>query len=156
MRVIVQRVLSSSVTVNGHILGHIGRGLTLLVGVASGDTSTEIDWMVSKILNLRIFPAHDTNSTFQNSVLDIDGSILAISQFTLYGDCRKGRRPSFAKAAAPDQAEPLYQEFVSKLRESGLQVETGRFGADMNVDIVNNGPVTLIIERERSLAADNE
>ncbi|MEM9534676.1 MAG: D-aminoacyl-tRNA deacylase [Cyanobacteria bacterium P01_A01_bin.3] len=152
MKVIVQRVLSSSVTVNGQIISHINRGLNLLIGIAESDTSAEIDWMANKILNLRVFPADEGNSNFQYSVLDISGSILAISQFTLYGDCRKGRRPSFIRSAGPDRAEPLYLEFVTKLRESGLQVETGRFGADMNVDILNDGPITLVIERESSVS----
>ncbi|MEL7085390.1 MAG: D-aminoacyl-tRNA deacylase [Cyanobacteria bacterium J06597_1] len=152
MKVIVQRVLSSSVTVNGQIISHINRGLNLLIGIAESDTSAEIDWMANKILNLRVFPADEGNSNFQYSVLDISGSILAISQFTLYGDCRKGRRPSFIRSAGPDRAEPLYLEFVTKLRESGLQLETGRFGADMNVDILNDGPITLVIERESSVS----
>ncbi|MGK7911875.1 MAG: D-aminoacyl-tRNA deacylase [Synechococcus sp.] len=150
MKVIVQRVLSSSVTVDDQIIGHIKRGLNLLIGIADSDTSAEIDWMANKLLNLRVFTADNSNSNFQSSVLDIGGSILAISQFTLYGDCRKGRRPSFTGSAGPELAEPLYEEFVSKLRESGLHVETGRFGADMKVDILNDGPVTLIVERESS------
>ena len=154
MKVIVQRVLSSSVTVDGQTIGQIDRGLNLLVGIADSDTSAEIDWMANKILNLRIFPADEGNSNFQSSVLDIGGSILAISQFTLYGDCRKGRRPSFTRSASPDLAEPLYLEFVTALRKSGLQVETGRFGADMKVDILNDGPVTLAIERESSVSEE--
>ncbi len=152
MKVIVQRVLSSSVTVDGQIIGHINRGLNLLVGIAESDTSAEIDWMANKILNLRVFPADEGNSNFQYSLVDIGGDILTISQFTLYGDCRKGRRPSFSRSAGPDLAEPLYWEFVTKLRESDLKVETGRFGADMKIDILNDGPVTLVIERESSVS----
>ena len=151
MKAIVQRVLSSSVTVDGQVVGRIDRGLNLLIGIADTDTSADVEWMARKILNLRIFPEGESNSNFQKSVLDIGGSILAISQFTLYGDCRKGRRPSFARSAGPEQAEPLYCELVDKLRESGLKVESGRFGADMQVDILNDGPVTLVVERVSSI-----
>lgn len=145
MRVIVQRVSSSQVTVGGQVVGAIGRGLNLLIGIAATDTDTELDWMTKKCLELRIFP--DETGKFDRSVLDIQGDILAISQFTLYGDCRKGRRPSFDQAAPPDQAEPLYLKFVEKLRTSGLRVETGQFGAMMQVSIENDGPVTLVLER---------
>ena len=151
MKVIVQRVLSSSVSVGGQVIGRIDRGLNLLIGISDSDTSADIDWMVRKILSLRIFPEERSGSSFHQSVLEIGGSILAISQFTLYGDCRKGRRPSFVRSAAPERAEPLYCEFLDKLRESGLTVESGRFGADMQVDILNDGPVTLVLERESSI-----
>lgn len=150
MKVIVQRVLSSSVTVEGQVIGCIDRGLNLLIGIAESDTQAEVDWMARKILNLRMFPAETGEDTgnFQHSVLDIKGDILAISQFTIYGDCRKGRRPSFSRSAGPSSAEPLYSALVEELSKSGLKVESGRFGADMKVDIVNDGPVTLIVERE--------
>ncbi|MFM2062129.1 MAG: hypothetical protein RLZZ507_1799 [Cyanobacteriota bacterium] len=148
MRVIVQRVKSSQVTVNGEIIGKIGRGLNLLVGISNTDTENEINWMVRKCLELRLFPDLETGKPWQKSVQEIDGELLVISQFTLYGDCKKGRRPSFDQSAAPNLAEELYNSFVYKLKESGLTVETGKFGAMMLVDIENDGPVTLILERE--------
>jgi D-aminoacyl-tRNA deacylase len=145
MRVILQRVSSSQVVVDGQVVGAIGRGLNLLVGIAATDTEAELDWMTKKCLELRIFP--DETGKFDRSVLDIQGEVLAISQFTLYGDSRKGRRPSFDQAAPPPLAEPLYDQFVEKLRASGLRIETGRFGAMMQVSIDNDGPVTLILEK---------
>ena len=145
MRVILQRVSSSQVVVNGEVVGAIGRGLNLLVGIAATDTEAELDWMAKKCLELRIFP--DDIGKFNQSILDIQGEILAVSQFTLYGDARKGRRPSFDQAAPPAIAEPLYDQFVEKLRGSGLRVATGRFGAMMQVSIDNDGPVTLILEK---------
>jgi D-aminoacyl-tRNA deacylase len=146
MRVIIQRVQTSSVTVEGVIVGQIGRGLTLLVGIAPTDTEAELDWMIRKVLSLRIFPAAEQDR-WELSIADIQGEILVVSQFTLYGDCRKGRRPSFDGAASPVQAEVLFDRFVAKLRESGLKIETGQFGAMMQVAIYNDGPVTLLLER---------
>jgi D-tyrosyl-tRNA(Tyr) deacylase len=146
MRVILQRVTSSKVIVEGHTIGKIGRGLNLLVGIADTDTEAELDWMARKCLELRVFP-RDDGGRFDQSVQEIRGELLVISQFTLYGDCRKGRRPSFDQAAAPEKAEKLYEQFVEKLRQSGLKVETGKFGAMMQVSIENDGPVTLILER---------
>ena len=146
MRVVLQRVTSSQVTVAGQVVGQIGRGLNLLVGIAATDTEAELDWMARKCLELRVFPGE--GSSFNQSVQDIGGELLVISQFTLYGDCRKGRRPSFDQAAPPAQAETLYEQFVAKLRHSGLKVETGQFGAMMQVSIENDGPVTLVLERE--------
>jgi len=146
MRVVIQRVTSSQVVVDGQIIGSIERGLNLLVGIAGTDTETELDWMARKCLELRLFP--DESGRFAQSVLDINGELLVVSQFTLYGDCRKGRRPSFDRAAVPPQAAERYEEFVSKLRQSGLRVETGKFGAMMQVSIENDGPVTLLLERE--------
>jgi D-aminoacyl-tRNA deacylase len=148
MRVIVQRVKSSQVTVNGEIIGKIGRGLNLLVGISHTDTDAEIDWMVRKCLELRLFPDDEGGDKWQKSVQEINGELLVISQFTLYGDCRKGRRPSFDRSATPTLAVDLYNSFVSKLQESGLRVETGKFGAMMQVAIENDGPVTLILEKE--------
>jgi D-aminoacyl-tRNA deacylase len=148
MRVIIQRVKSSQVTVNGQIIGKIGRGLNLLVGIADTDTDEEIDWVVSKCLELRLFPDNQGGDRWQKSVQEINGELLVISQFTLYGDCRKGRRPSFDRSASPQTAENLYNTFVEKLRISGLRVETGKFGAMMQVSIENDGPVTLLLERE--------
>lgn len=146
MRVVLQRVRSSQVTVAGEVVGAIGRGLNLLVGIAETDTEAELDWMVKKCLELRLFPG-ETGDRFDRSVQEIGGELLVISQFTLYGDCHKGRRPSFDRAAAPAMAEQRYEQFVAKLRHSGLKVETGRFGAMMQVMIENDGPVTLLLER---------
>lgn len=146
MRVILQRVKSSRVVVEGRTIGQIGRGLNLLVGIAETDTEAELDWMARKCLELRIFPDGEAGR-FDRSVQEISGEILVVSQFTLYGDCRKGRRPSFDQAAAPEKAVNLYQQFVQKLRQSGLKIETGEFGAMMQVSIENDGPVTLILER---------
>lgn len=151
MRVIVQRVTASSVTIAGEVVGQIGRGLNLLVGIAATDTDAELDWMARKCLDLRLFPATD-GDRWVHSVQEIQGELLVISQFTLYGDGRKGRRPAFDRAAAPDRAEALYEQFVAKLRASGLRVATGVFGATMAVTIVNDGPVTLLLEREASQA----
>lgn len=147
MRVIVQRVLGSRVVVAGQVVGEIEQGLNLLVGITTTDTEAELDWMVKKCLSLRLFPQGE-GDRWEASVQDIGGEILVVSQFTLYGDCRKGRRPSFAKAAAPTDAEPLFEQFVEKLQASGLKVRTGQFGAHMLVDIHNDGPVTLWLERE--------
>lgn len=147
MRVIVQRVLESRVVVDGQVVGQIARGLNLLVGLTDTDTEAELDWMTRKCLSLRLF-ANDESDRWEASVQDIGGQILVVSQFTLYGDCRKGRRPSFDKAASPAIAEPLFDRFVEKLRESGLCIMTGKFGAHMMVDIQNDGPVTLWLERE--------
>ncbi|MCG6135057.1 MAG: D-aminoacyl-tRNA deacylase [Nostoc sp. LLA-1] len=148
MRVIIQRVKSSQVTVNGAIVGKIGRGLNLLVGIANTDTVTEIDWMVRKCLDLRLFPDQGGGDRWQKSVQEIGGELLVVSQFTLYGDCRKGRRPSFDQSANPQVAADLYERFVNKLRSSGLQVATGQFGAMMQVAIENDGPVTLLLEKD--------
>lgn len=144
MRVVVQRVKRASVTVDGRIVGRIETGLLVLVGVREGDGEKEMGFLADKLVNLRIFP--DEAGKMNRSVLDIDGGILVVSQFTLYGDCRKGRRPSFIDAAGPRTAIPLYEQFVAKLRESGLLIETGQFAAMMDVELVNDGPVTLIID----------
>lgn len=147
MRVVVQRVKSSSVKVDGEIIGNIGRGLNLLVGIAASDTEAELDWMTRKCLELRLFQDEAYNKPWSKSIVDIQGEILVVSQFTLYGDCRKGRRPSFSNSAAPSFAEPLYDLFVAKLQQSGLTIATGKFGAMMDVNIENDGPVTLILEK---------
>jgi D-aminoacyl-tRNA deacylase len=147
MRVIIQRVKFSTVTVNHKIIGKIDRGLNLLVAIASTDTQAELDWMARKCLDLRLFPSDGESDKWEKSVLDIKGELLVISQFTLYGDCRKGRRPSFSDSAPPSIAEAFYDRFVIKLKESGLKVETGQFGAMMQVSIENDGPVTLLLER---------
>lgn len=149
MRIVVQRVTSSQVEVDGQVIGKIGRGLNLLVGIAATDTEAELNWMSRKCLELRLFPNEQNGGDrFDQSVQEIGGELLVISQFTLYGDCRKGRRPSFDQAATPKQAEKLYEQFVNQLRLSGLRIETGKFGAMMQVSINNDGPVTLLLERE--------
>lgn len=144
MRVVVQRSREASVTVAGEIVGQIEHGLMLLVGITHEDGEKEVEFVADKIANLRIF--EDEEGKMNYSVLEKGGQILSVSQFTLYGDCRKGRRPNFMAAARPEQAEPLYELFNTKLREKGLYVETGRFGAMMDVRLLNDGPVTLIVE----------
>lgn len=146
MRVILQRVRSSWVEVEGVVIGKIGMGLNILVGIAATDTEAELDWMVRKCLELRLFT--DSSGRLAQSVQDIKGDLLVISQFTLYGDCRKGRRPDFDRAASAERARQLYDQFVIQLQTSGLRVETGQFGAMMQVYIENDGPVTLLLERE--------
>ncbi|TVQ93598.1 MAG: D-tyrosyl-tRNA(Tyr) deacylase [Deltaproteobacteria bacterium] len=145
MRVVVQRVSSASVTVHDEVVGAIERGLLVLVGVGPEDSDREIGWMAKKIAGLRIFP--DESGRMNRSVLDVEGGVLAISQFTLYGDVRKGRRPSFVGAAPPERAEPLYLRFLDALRAEGIScVQAGVFAADMSVALVNEGPVTLIVD----------
>ncbi|HHP7232834.1 MAG TPA: D-aminoacyl-tRNA deacylase [Xenococcaceae cyanobacterium] len=148
MRVIIQRVKTSSVSVNGAIIAKIGRGLNLLVGITADDTDAEIEWMARKCLDLRLFPGEADCSKWEKSVTEIQGELLVVSQFTLYGDCRQGRRPSFSNSAAPDVAEKIYHRFVERLKKSGLSVATGQFGAMMNVEIANDGPVTLLLEKD--------
>jgi D-tyrosyl-tRNA(Tyr) deacylase len=149
MRVVIQRVKSSQVEITGNVVGKIGQGLNLLVGIADTDTEAELEWMARKCLELRLFPGNpNSNQRWDKSVQEIGGEILVVSQFTLYGDCRKGRRPSFDRSAAPEKARSLYEKFVEKLRKSNLRVETGEFGAMMQVSIENDGPVTLVLERE--------
>ena len=143
MRVVVQRTLSSSVKVDGNIVGKIDNGLTILVGFGYNDTSKVIDYMVDKIVNLRIFD--DENGVMNRSLLDVNGSILSISQFTLYADTSHGRRPSYI--SANKNAKPLYDEFNDKLK-AYTKVETGIFGADMEVSLINDGPVTIVLEKE--------
>jgi D-tyrosyl-tRNA(Tyr) deacylase len=147
MRVLIQRVRSSQVTIDREIIGSIGRGLNLLVGIADTDTEAELEWMARKCLELRLFPDRE-NGRFDQSIQEIQGELLVISQFTLYGDCRKGRRPSFDRAAVPATAESLYEKFVEQLRTSGLRVATGKFGAKMEVSIENDGSVTILLEKE--------
>ncbi|MEH2307842.1 D-aminoacyl-tRNA deacylase [Nostoc sp.] len=135
-------------SINGEIVGKIGRGLNLLVGIANTDTDAEIDWIVRKSLELRLFPDEEGDDRWQKSVQEIGGDLLVVSQFTLYGDCRKGRRPSFDPSALPQSAADLYNRFVTKLRASSLLVEIGQFGAMMEVTIENDGPMTLILDKE--------
>jgi D-tyrosyl-tRNA(Tyr) deacylase len=140
---VVQRVSSATVTVKGKIVGKIGKGLLLLVGIAHSDTEKEIEFVANKCVNLRIF--QDENDKMNRSLLEEKGEILVISQFTLLGDTRKGRRPSFTEAAVPEKGEKFYDYFVKILQQYGVHVETGIFGAMMNVELVNTGPVTLIV-----------
>ncbi|ANY70335.1 D-tyrosyl-tRNA(Tyr) deacylase [Paenibacillus sp. BIHB 4019] len=145
MKVVIQRSKQASVTVEGEVTGAINFGYVLLVGITHEDTEADIKWMADKIAGLRIF--EDEAGKMNLSIVDKSGAILSVSQFTLYGDSRKGRRPNFMAAARPDHAEPLYEQFNAYLRQQhGLQVETGRFGAMMDVSLVNWGPVTLILD----------
>lgn len=149
MRVVVQRVSEARVEVDGAVIGSIGCGLVVLVGVGQGDTEAEADYLAAKVVGLRVFP--DDSDKMNRSVADCGGALLVVSQFTLYGDCRKGRRPSFDGAAAPDQAKRLYEYFVARVRAAGLRVETGIFQASMALHLVNDGPVTLILDSSRAL-----
>ncbi|CRK84261.1 D-aminoacyl-tRNA deacylase [Neobacillus massiliamazoniensis] len=144
MRVVVQRSKKASVTVEGEITGQITKGLVLLVGVTHNDTEEDAAFLADKIANLRIF--EDENEKMNLSLMDVGGEILSVSQFTLYGDCRKGRRPNFMDAAKPDYATTIYEAFNSFLRDKGIRVETGQFGAMMDVSLINDGPVTFILE----------
>jgi len=145
MKVLVQRVISSSVEVDKKIVGKIDKGLMILVGFTDTDTEKEIDYMVDKVINLRIFD--DENGVMNKSLLDVGGSILSVSQFTLYADASKGRRPSYIKALNGEKATILYDKFNDKLKSTGIHVETGIFGAEMIVNIVNDGPITIMLEK---------
>lgn len=144
MRAVIQRVQSASVCVDGRMTGKIDRGLLVLVGVGKGDGEKDIAYMVSKLPDLRIF--EDASGKFNLSLRETGGGMLVVSQFTLYGDCRKGRRPSFTDAAEPAEAKKLYEQLVFKLREQGISVETGEFQAKMEVHLVNDGPVTILLD----------
>jgi D-tyrosyl-tRNA(Tyr) deacylase len=145
MRVVLQRVSRASVSISGRVVGEIGRGFCLLVGFTHNDTTAQVDWMAEKVSGLRLFS--DAGGKMNLGLAEVGGAILVVSQFTLYGDAVKGRRPSFTEAARPEQAIPLYQRFLDSLRELGFSVAAGEFGADMQVEIHNDGPVTLILER---------
>ncbi len=144
MKVVVQRVKSASVAVDGETVGAIGDGLMVLVGVAHDDTAADAAHLAKKSANLRVFD--DAEGVMNRSVMDVNGAVLAVSQFTLYGDCSKGNRPSYIAAARPEQGRALYEEYVAQLRMLGVVVETGIFQADMDVQLINDGPVTLILE----------
>lgn len=144
MRVVVQRSKQASVTVDGEVIGEIKKGFVLLVGITHGDTAEDAKYVAEKIINLRVFEDHEGKMNL--SLSQVEGEILSISQFTLYGDCRKGRRPNFMEAAHPDHAIVIYDQFNQFLRDQGVKVETGQFGAMMDVALINDGPVTLIIE----------
>ena len=146
MRALLQRVSYGSVVVDGEILGEIHEGYVILLGIKNDDTALDLDYLVNKIIGLRVFT--DDNGKLNDSLLDIHGSVLVISQFTLYADTRKGKRPGFTESAHPEHAIPLYEEFIAKMRAEGLTVQTGEFGADMKVTIHNDGPVTIMLDSE--------
>ena len=146
MRAVVTRVKSASVAIDGNVTGAIGEGFLILLGIAPGDTSAHCKKLAEKILGLRVF--RDENDKMNRSLADVGGSVLVVSQFTLYGDCRHGRRPSFTGAAAPDIAIPLYEQFLQECRDRGFAPQRGEFGADMLVTSENNGPVTLILDTD--------
>ncbi|MGE6375529.1 D-aminoacyl-tRNA deacylase [Peribacillus muralis] len=147
MRVVLQRAKAAKVVVADEIIGQIDSGLVLLVGITHGDTIEDTAYLADKIVHLRIF--EDENEKMNHSLLDVGGSILSVSQFTLYGDCRKGRRPNFMDAARPEVANELYEAFNEELRKKGVHTETGQFGAMMDVQLTNDGPVTLILESKK-------
>lgn len=147
MRAVIQRVKEASVTVGGEITGQIGKGLVILVGVAREDSADDVVYLANKIANLRVFPENDRLLHFTTA--EVGGGVLVVSQFTILGDCRKGRRPSFDQSAPPELAEKLYEEFVSALASTGLPVATGRFRAMMEVNLINDGPVTLLLDSKR-------
>ena len=144
MRAVLQRVTHARVVVDQEVVGQIGRGLLVLLGVAQTDTVEDARWLADKVAGLRIF--NDADGKMNRALADVGGAALVVSQFTLYGDCRKGRRPSFIEAAAPDIAIPLYEAFVNAVRAQGITTATGRFGAMMQVELVNDGPVTVMVE----------
>ena len=144
MRAVVQRVTKARVIIDDEVVGAIESGLLILLGVAPSDTTTEVQWLADKIVGLRIFK--DADEKMNLGIVDVHGGVLVVSQFTLYGVCRKGRRPSFIGAAAPELAEPLYEAFVNAIRAQGIVTATGRFGAMMQVESINDGPVTLIVD----------
>lgn len=147
MKAVIQRVMNSNVKIDGNTVGEIGKGFMILLGVMDGDTKSDADKLIKKIPNLRIF--EDENGKMNLSCLDVGGEILVVSQFTLCADCSHGRRPSFIKSASPDEANALYEYFVSELKNAGVsRVETGQFGADMKVSLINDGPVTIILDSE--------
>ncbi len=149
MKIVVQRVSQANVEVEGEIVGKIEAGLMLLIGISEDDQKTDADWLIHKIINLRIFS--DENGKMNKSILDISGEILCISQFTLLADYKKGNRPSFIKAAKPELAIPLFEYFKTKISESKLKIESGIFGADMKVSLVNDGPVTIVLDSHTKL-----
>ena len=147
MRAVVQRVSRAKVTVAGEVVGEIGTGLLVLLGVGEHDTSADSEYLAEKVVGLRIFP--DDEGKMNRSLMDVGGGLLTVSQFTLYGDCRKGRRPSFITAARPELAVELYQAFVAEVRGRGITTATGRFQEHMDVELVNDGPITLLIDSSR-------
>lgn len=144
MRMLIQRVVKAHVDVDEKTIGSIGKGVLVLFGVHESDQPSQVAWLANKLIHLRIFP--DQQEKMNLSLLDIKGSVLIVSQFTLYGECREGRRPSFSHAAHPEMARNLYEAFIEEVRKSGLLVETGEFGAMMQVHLINDGPVTLLVD----------
>jgi len=147
MRAVAQRVKEARVTVNGNVTGETGAGLLVFLGVGEGDSEKDCEYMVNKLANLRVFS--DEQDMMNRSVLEVKGSVLVVSQFTLWGDCRKGRRPSFVRAADPETADRLYERVITLLRGMGLHVETGRFREMMDVHLINDGPVTILVDSEK-------
>jgi len=147
MRAVLQRVSEATVEVEGRTVGHIGKGVVVFLGIGEGDTAQDAEYLASKVIHLRVF--EDEERKMNRSVAEVGGSVLVVSQFTLYGDCRRGRRPSFAEAMAPERAEKLYEHFVRSIRREGLVVETGVFQALMRVAVVNDGPVTLLLDSKK-------
>ncbi len=147
MRAVIQRVQRASVRIDDIIHGEISRGVLVLLGIRGGDTLSDLQWLAEKVVNLRIF--EDEQGKMNRSLADIDGEMLIISQFTLYGDCRKGRRPGFSSAAPPEIAEPLYRRFIEEVKSRQIRVASGVFQADMQVELVNDGPVTLLLDTEK-------
>ena len=148
MRAVVQRVTSASVTVEGETVGAVGPGFMVLIGVSKEDTDKDLKYIVDKVQNLRVFD--DENGVMNRSILDVGGEILAVSQFTLYGDARGGRRPSYFRAAKPEAANAMYERLIAAWREKGIHVETGRFRTEMKVSLVNDGPVTILLDSEKA------
>jgi len=144
MRAVIQRVKYASVTVNGHVTGSVGSGVAVFIGIHRNDGEAVINWMAEKIVNLRLFPDEDEKMNL--SLADIGEEMLIVSQFTLYGDCRKGRRPGYSEAAPPEIAEPLYKQFINQINKKGIRTATGTFQAKMEVSLVNDGPVTLLVD----------
>lgn len=147
MRGVVQRVNVARVSVDNKVIGEIGRGILLLLGVEEDDGQKDLEYIADKVPNLRIF--EDENGKMNRSLLDENGEMLVVSQFTLFGDARKGRRPSFIRAAAPDIAIPMYEKFINKIKEKGITVQCGKFGASMQVELINDGPVTILLDSKR-------
>lgn len=147
MRAVVQRVSSANVTVDNEVIGQIGPGFLVLLGITGTDTQEDVNFLANKLIGLRVF--EDADEKMNCSIVDVQGSMLVVSQFTLFGDCRKGRRPSFIEAARPEVAKPLYESFVAELRAQGIPTETGTFQAHMDVALVNDGPVTLLLDSRK-------
>src|SRR5699024_4203645 len=148
MRAVIQRVSAADVKIKGNIVGEIGEGLLVLLGVGKEDTEEDAEYLTKKILNLRIF--EDEDGKMNLSLLDIKGELLIVSQFTLYGDVRKGRRPSFTDSASPKKAEEIYEQFIDNCKAENINVEKGQFGAEMDVSLVNNGPVTILLDSKKT------
>ena len=144
MKVVIQRVIKSSVRINNKEVAKIGKGFSILLGISKDDNFEKADYIIKKIYNLRVFS--DENDKMNLSIQDINGELLIVSQFTLYADCKKGNRPSFINAATPEEAEKIYEYFINECKKNNLKVETGEFGADMKVELINDGPVTIILE----------